>query len=424
VRLGMNTKSPPLDAILATKPRLHLALLIVVGVLATASVFVGLRSAQTSSKDLQWQPLTVFWQAHRDPYQEFLKIDPWHVHTVPQLNLHLANFVLAPLGFMSLSNAKLFWSIANLVFLTATGWIMRRLPDVRMPAIVGLVLLCSAPIRGTISNGQISLFCLFCFTLFLMLASSRPKLAAMFAGIGAMKYSVGAPLFFQMPLTWLNILAFWALHLAAIAFWTMHFHLSLTQALSLPFQVVAKLGLADNGTGDLVMLLRSVGINPLIVNGVAATAMVGVSIVQRRYFPTTDRLLLFAFYATLALWLVYHRVYDFVFLLPVATIAVRTQTTLVRYGLLALTLYFWFIMTAMVRLSISPPGPGLNFLLLLCMQILLACEISARNREAAIRLDLGVCASAHKFEAAKSEATKAATSRPSFTAKLVPLSLG
>ena len=375
--------STPLETVWSEKTRWHAALLALLAMAALASTLIAMRNSQISSLDLQWQPQVAFWKDHLDPYQEFLKLkNPRQSGVTPQLNLHLANFVLAPLGFMDLKTARLAWAIANLAFLAGILWIWRRLPDVRLPLVVGLAFVCSAALRAAISNGQITLFCLFCYTLYLNFAYDRPRLGAVFASIGAMKYSLGAPLFFQMRLTWQNLLAFATLPAAALAYWSLHFHLDLVAAMALPFKVAASIGLADDGSGDLVWLLRSVGFGPAAVYGCAASALAGISFLQRRYLPTGDRLLLFGFYATLALWLVYHRVYDFVFLLPAAIIALRTRIDVVRYGLLLATLYFWFVMSALGRAIPGHSTQIFNLLLLLTTQALIGLEIAAQRRSA------------------------------------------
>jgi hypothetical protein len=360
-------------------------LYVLLSLAALISVLRGVQNAVLHSQDMQWSPLVVFWQTSLDPYQVLLQDPhtPRYILSQGPNNLHLLFFVLAPLGFVTFEAAKLIWASANLVFLAATLWIFYRDKTIRMPIVVALVFLCAMPTRNALGNGQLSLFCLFFFALYLIFADRRPLLAAMFASIGAAKYSLGVPLFFQMRLTPLNVIAFGAIPFAAVVYWCLHFHLGFFEALFLPIQVASFTVGPRVGVGDFLMLVRGAGLAPLAADGVVAAVLLITVLMQRAFLATEDRLLNFAFYAMLSLWLVYHGSYDFVFLLPVAIVAMRSRSGIIRSGLIAGTAYFWFVTKELQDVFSIVPPLEFNLAVLMLMQALVAWE--ARMNAAAVK---------------------------------------
>lgn len=314
---------------------------------------------------MQWSPLVVFWQGHLDPYQAFLRAPHSGRFILSQApnDLHLTFFVLAPLAWLSFPAAKVAWALANLLWLGLIAALMRSDPRAPAPWTPLLMLLASTATRVTIENGQLGLFCLLCFIGYVRLADRRPGLAGVIASLGAIKYSFGAPMAFQMPLKVRPWAAFALLPVAAVLFWAVHFHIGPVQALVLPLKVAAADIAPKDGVGDLMMFARAAGLSATTSLAAAALVLVAVAAIQKRFLPTEDRLALCAFYAALSLWLVYHRIYDFVFLAPAAVLAARASSPIVRYGLLACVVFFWFGFEILIRFGV-PMQPVLNNLLL------------------------------------------------------------
>ncbi len=115
-------------------------------------------------------------------------------------------------------------------------------------------------------------------------------------------------------------------------------------------------------------------------NALSVTArLVAVAGLQRALLPTDDRLALCAFYATLSLWLVYHRIYAFVFLAPAALFATRSRGVPVRAGLLLGAAYFWFGFEALLDVGIVL-DPLIDNLILLAMLGLIGWDIRSTAR--------------------------------------------
>jgi hypothetical protein len=363
-------------------------LLVVLVCAAAVSVSRGFLDALTHSQDMQWSPLVVFWVRHLDPYQEFLRSphSPLFILSQAPNNQQLVIFLLAPLAWMDFPTAKLAWAIANLAFLALTIHLFRKAAGAGLPWVAAAAFAASTSTRVAIENGQLSLLCLLCSAAYLACAPKRPALAALLSSIGAIKYSLGAPLFFQAKVTPAYVISFCALPLAAVLIWSFRFHLDPIHALLLPAKVAAvDIGGAD-GVGDLLMALRTLGLPPAPAYALVLAALVAIAGLQRRYLAVTDRLALCAFYATVSLWLTYHRIYDFVFLLPVAVVAARSATPHVRYGLMLGVGYFWFGFETLIRAGIAE-SPLADNLMLLAMLALVSLEmrgVSAQRGEAGL----------------------------------------
>jgi len=349
-------------------------LYVLLSIAAAISIGRGLQDAVMNSQDMQWRPLVVFWRDGLDPYQLSIQAPNSPEYTVAPY-LYLIFFPLAPLAFVSFGAAKILWAVANIAFLAGTLWIFHKHKNIGMPLALALIFLCATPTRNTFGNAQISLFSLFFFALYVKYAERRPLLAAMFASLGSAKYSLGVPLFFQMRLTPWSVAAFVTIPLAAVVYWCLHFQMGFIEALFQPVRVATFTVGPRVGVGDFLMLVRDAGLPPFAAYAVAAAVLIAAVLYQRTFLATEDRLLCFAFYTMLSLWLVYHGGYDFVFLLPVAIAAMRSRNGIVRNGLLAGTAYFWFLTKALSDfLSFAPPLE-FNLAILVLMQLLIAWEI-------------------------------------------------
>lgn len=381
---GAMTTSPPgpsifdLKAIARPRRPAEWALIALLGLLAAVSVSRGLADALSHSQDMQWSPLVVFWRRHLEPYQAYIAAPrpPLFILSQAPNNLHLTFFVLAPLAWLDFGSAKLAWAIANIGFLAGAALLFRKASGVPRAGLVALGLAASTSARISIENGQLSLFCLFFCAAYLVAAPRNTALAAALSSLGAIKYSFGAPLFFQGRLTPTYVLAFAALPVAAVLYWSLRFHLDPLHALLLPARVSALSVGGEDGVGDVMMFVRRLGASPMLAYGLAGALLLAVAGLQRAFLPTDDRLALSAFYATLSLWLVYHRIYDFVFLAPAALVAVRSPLAPVRLGLLLGAAYFWFGFEALLDVGLLL-DPLIDNLILLAMLGLIGWEMRA-----------------------------------------------
>ncbi len=344
---------------------LQTLLLAVFAVLALVSVVGGLIAAQSHSQDMQWSPLVVFWRDGLDPYRDYMTAPQSGRFILSQAPnyLHPVFFFLAPLAWLSFPAAKLAWAGVNALSLGLIVWLLRTDPKAPAPWAVLLLFLACTPVSITLENGQFSLFCLLFFLAYLRLSERRPALAGLLAGIGAVKFTLGAPMAFHMPLKPKMVAAFVALPVLAVLFWSVHFHMSLLQAALLPIQVTGTdIGDRD-GVGDLRMILAGLGASREISEVLVLALLVAVGIAQRRYLGGADQLTLFAFYGVLSLLLVYHRIYDFVFLLPAALVAYRSPVLWLRLALTASVGFFWFGYQTLIELG-APRAPVLCALIL------------------------------------------------------------
>ncbi len=344
---------------------LETLLLAVLAVLAFVTVVGGLIAAQSHSQDMQWSPLVVFWRDGLDPYRDYMAAPHSGRFILSQAPnyLHPVFFVLAPLAWLSFPAAKLVWAGVNAVCLGLIVWLLRSDPQVPAPWTILLLFLACTPVGITLENGQFSVFCLLFFLAYLRLSERRPALAGLLAGIGAVKFTLGAPMAFHMPLKPKMVVAFVALPVLAVLFWSVHFHMSPLQAVFLPIQVTGTdIGDSD-GVGDLRMILAGLGASREISEGLVLALLVAAGLLQRRYLGGADRLTLFAFYGVLSLGLVYHRIYDFVFLLPAAMVAYRSPALWVRLGVAASVGFFWFGYQTLIELG-APRAPVLCVLIL------------------------------------------------------------
>lgn len=365
-------------AIARSRPPAEWALIALLGLLAAVSVSRGLADALTHSQDMQWSPLVVFWRRHLDPYQAYIAAPhpPLFILSQAPNNLHLTFFALAPLAWLDFGAAKLVWATANIGFLAGAALLLRQASGVARAGLVVLALAASTSARISIENGQLSLFCLFFYAACLVAAPRNTVLAAVLSSLGAIKYSFGAPMFFQARLTPTYVLAFAALPVAALLYWSLRFHLDPLHALLLPARVSALSVGGEDGVGDLMMFIRRLGAAPMLAYGLAGALLVAAAGLQKTFLRTEDRLALFAFYATLSLWLVYHRIYDFVFLAPAALVAARSKLAPVRAGLLVAVAYFWFGFEALLDVGIVL-DPLIDNLILLAMLGLIGWEMRA-----------------------------------------------
>lgn len=362
---------------------LQALLFAVLAVLAFVSVAGGFIAAQSHSQDMQWSPLVVFWRDGLDPYRDYMAAPHSGRFILSQAPnyLHPVFFVLAPLAWLSFPAAKLVWAGVNVVCLGLIVWLLRSDPDASAPWTILLMFLACTPVSITLENGQFAVFCLMLFLAYLRLSERRPALAGLLASIGAVKFTLGAPMAFHMRLKPAMVAAFLALPALAVLFWSFHFHMSPLQALLLPVQVTgADIGDRD-GVGDLRMILAGLGASREISEGLVLAVLVAVGLLQRRYLAGADRLTLFAFYGVLSLGLVYHRIYDFVFLLPAAMVAYRSPALWVRFGLAASVGFFWFGYQTLIELG-APRAPVLCALILAAALGLIVWECRRQMAEA------------------------------------------
>jgi hypothetical protein len=172
--------------------------LILGAALACVSVAAGAHNAWTSSIDFRWVP-THLLVHHIDPWKDDLAGDPLHAYFLAQDPIYLALLyvILAPLGLLSYSAAKVCWCICNVLFgLGAVGLAARFYHLTRRQGLLVLLLfLCGTPFRNSVGNGQQDLLVMICIAAALCL---HTRAGPLFAGVSYIKYSFGPSFFFYL----------------------------------------------------------------------------------------------------------------------------------------------------------------------------------------------------------------------------------
>lgn len=162
------------------------------------SVAGGVHNAWTSSIDFRWVPTHLL--VHRiDPWKDDLAGDPLHAYFLAQQPVYLALLyvILAPLGLLSYSAAKVCWCVCNVLFgLSSVALAVRFYALTRTQGlIIFLLFLCGTPFRNSVGNGQEDLLVLVCIAAAFYLDS---KTAPLLVGVSYVKYSFGPPFFFYL----------------------------------------------------------------------------------------------------------------------------------------------------------------------------------------------------------------------------------
>jgi hypothetical protein len=380
----MNT--PAIDTLRQLSPA-RLWLVAVLGAVAAVSVVLGVRNALHLSVDFLWDYLVELLNGI-DPYREYLT-NPAQAKAAlghePNSG-HLTFLLMSPFGLLSKTAARAVWALMNVVFAVASYVLVRRKIQDKALLPLFLLFLAAIPTRMSIEFGQTSLMCLFFYCLSLWAADNkRTAASALLAGLGLAKYSFGVPLFFARKFwRWREALLYALPAALAIALWAAFFHYGFIEAARLPLQVVDRQRLGQlTGQGDLQTVLTALAVPRGVIFGLVLALLGGLMAVQKRWLSAFDDLQSLSFYAVAALLLLYHRPYDYVFLLPVAISAARMADVRLRNAVYAIVAYFWFVLPECKYFILDNQQPLLvNHLLLWALIGLLAYDEPSAARSA------------------------------------------
>ncbi len=155
------------------------------------SLVVGGRNAALRSQDFQWSGTRMLLD-RIDPWLDYLHGDPLHRIILAQVPNYLPVFyiLIAPIGLLPFSLAKLAWFACNLGFVTVSTVLTCRFFDLRgkfIPLTLALYVM-STPVRNSLGNGQQGLLVVFIWCLALLSTELTDGRAAV-AGISYGKFN-------------------------------------------------------------------------------------------------------------------------------------------------------------------------------------------------------------------------------------------
>jgi hypothetical protein len=326
------------------------------------------------SQDFQWSPSKVFW-SRDNPYQIYLdgNIDKKIILSQIPNYAQLLYVLFLPFASMSFAAAKMVWAIVNIAFAISTALLSGKIFGLSrvQSLIVMSIFLMSTPARNAIGNGQHSLLVLAAFVFSLSLGefsaedggASLPLVrrgkaipSALLAGLTYVKYSYAPSLgsgFFRryglqyFLITLLPVLA----GTLFFAVWTGESFLSL-ELLSQPTKISSNL--VALGAGDLLSVLKLYlpkgGIEDNLAKLLCLLLAGGVPFLANR---KAQGLEWWSFCSVASLSFVTHLIYDYVFYLFPAILAVKNIQLFRGRAMAALVLCQWFSSSLLVLVGIS-----------------------------------------------------------------------
>jgi hypothetical protein len=307
--------------------------------------------------DMPWMPARLLGQGI-DPYGAYL--DPsassnQFLAQIPNM-LHGTYVLFTPFGFMSWEWAKSLYALINLglaVVVLARIRAIFKLSDLQFLFIATLFVL-STSFRVTVYNGQFSLVALLGILLFLERATIARSIGL---GIALLKYSFAFPIAFLVLLNKdMRKHLVYVLLPALSGMVVFHIMFQGHKDYSITSMVIAPLLVALVGTGigasDLYSLFRSVlpEANSLMLVGVLV-AIAAIGFAAAVWIRRLDLWSQISLICLVALTILPHLIYDYVFLLPVVAYAVVHRTTNLKWLVGPTVLWHWFLFGPFQSLS-------------------------------------------------------------------------
>ncbi|MBO4373675.1 MAG: DUF2029 domain-containing protein [Lachnospiraceae bacterium] len=304
------------------------------GLVAFASLFAGIKNGARYSQDFQYDAAKAL-ASGTDPYDCSLsgKRSPM----IPGLNDYYAYYesigapqrmeanqfpsllyLLLPYTFFEASEARILWLISNLIF-TAVIMVLLKLTflketEDRFFAIYMLLMIAGLPWRNQIGVGQHTLFsaAFFLLAVYLSVEKERPGPAALALSISYFKYTLTVPMavYFIYKKKWKELVLSIPLHIAGTAAAAYILHESFFDMIIKPLRVAASL--SSSGSIDLGALMGG-GILSVIVS---VLIMIFLMIFALMCPEGEDNIVI----SVCILWglvMTYHRLYDFFILVAV-----------------------------------------------------------------------------------------------------------
>jgi len=341
-----------------------------------------------------------------DPWLDFIQGDPEHRVVLVQIPnyLPLLYVMLAPLGAMPLTAAKVLWLIINVTSCFASSLLCSRFYGLRSydSLILLMLLLMSTTARNSIGLGQQSLLVLLLWAIALCTRWKRHNTFTF--GLSYFKYSFAPPgfLFLLAEKGWTHALL--SLVPASIAFFLAYFWLGGVFSIGKMFffliepLIVAQRGYTGYPGPNLMEIIQRLTAGYHLSGWASAAAVYVVPIFlagilifhiarHKANFPFTARV---AFLTLISLALFKHHTYDSALLLFPAALALRYLQLFASKMVIALLCFCWFLDRLIDQFAPRLPYMYLvEFAVFVLMGFFLyriACEVSSEMREPVMAL--------------------------------------
>jgi hypothetical protein len=321
--------------------------LVLLCLLAAASVAKGVYYALKYSQDFQWSPAVIFNNGN-DPYAWYLSGNKGGKIILSQEPnyFHLLYEMFVPFALMNWLAAKTTWALCNLAMAMSSAYILTRdagLRNVAQTAAIA-VFLTASPFVHTLGNGQQSLLCLFALTL--AWRGQVRGAGGVGLAVGAVKYSLAIPiaiwLLLQRRLYAVGVALLVSLLAVALFVWVTGANPIV--ALLEPLRVGASA--THIGLADAMSFVRSLDPASSLTNRAAYVAGIGSAglaiATLWRAQERLDEADLFALLCVVSLFAFFHNLYDYVLLLPLFCRAFSWSVwpRTIVFGYVG---YFWFV---------------------------------------------------------------------------------
>ncbi len=312
----------------------NIILFAIMGLLAAASLYAGIRNAYTYSQDFQYDAAKALAMGY-DPYDYSLKgeISPdipgledfyGYYESIDAPQRMEANqfpsllYLLLPYTFFDASLARLLWLLSNLIFTVVIILLLKatfmKETDGKLFAVFSLLMIAGTPWRNQIGVGQHTLFSLafFLLAVYLSVEKERPWAAGLALCISYFKYTVTVPLavYLIYKRKWKELIISIPLHIAGTAAAALILKESFFDMLIKPLRVAS--ALSGEGSMDIGALIGG-GIPSLLVTVLLMIFL----LVTALYCPEGNDSLVISLCVLLSLIMTYHRLYDYFVLIIV-----------------------------------------------------------------------------------------------------------
>ena len=304
------------------------------------SIYAAYKNALIYSNDLMWSPTKLFWE-HINPYQYYLdgNLDNKIILSQNPNYHHLTYVILYPLSLLSFENAKIFWTFFNFLISILIIFILKKNYKLGLlnTFILSLFFFSSTSFRNVISQGQISIVIFLMILLFFFFKNNILK--SIFFSLSFMKYSLSLPLLilgiFKKDK---SILLGIIILISVMIFFGVYTNSLDIHLIYSPLKVGA---LAIHpGESDLVTLLIEYGyLDPKISNLISIIILCFFLWIIRDK-EITNYLVLYIFLVTLAYS--QHLFYDYVILLPLICIFLKSKNKLEFHNLIFFFTFCFF----------------------------------------------------------------------------------
>jgi hypothetical protein len=319
--------------------------------LAFASILQGFVYAVRYSTDFQWSPTRLLIDGV-NPYAVALSgnLDGKILMSQFPPYQHLLYIVFLPLALLPYTAAKWVWALINFGFACGAIAILRRmfrLSLVQALTLAGLFFI-ATPYRNAVGNGQTSLLCL--VTLLIAWTSLRTSEAGAGVSLSLLltKYSFAPPvlLWFLLTRKWRMLIASLICLMSGWLLFSRICHENPLTTLGQPLQVAAMYSEAEGG-GDIMTLIQSFGWDRSITSALKLSSLAGLLTtclwigVLKLSAPRLTETEILTCLCLVSLLAIRHLAYDFVFVSPVAALALVLPRP-AQLAAFALISYLWF----------------------------------------------------------------------------------